>query len=102
MGILGGKVDVCNDEVATVDCGYLCKCGVGVFGDLEARKWARCVVCQRVVEREVGGTAGVVGVVGSVGLVGGTTKTAATTARTTGWEVGMSEKEGKRAVGRVG
>ena len=51
MGLVGG-----SRSKDTIDCGYLCKCGSVVAGDQGERRWERCVVCERVVEREVGGS----------------------------------------------
>lgn len=36
----------------TLQCAYLCKCGNAVLGDQAARRWARCVICERVVDSE--------------------------------------------------
>lgn len=42
----GGK------EAGYLESGYRCKCGNAVRGDEGARRWGRCVCCDRVVDRE--------------------------------------------------
>lgn len=46
-----GTVDGWTDK-GILTCTYLCQCGLAVAGDHSTRKCARCVACERVVERE--------------------------------------------------
>jgi hypothetical protein len=65
-----GKPVEAGGRVGTVDSGYRCRCGGTVFGDVERRRWARCVVCERVVDRELARERGVEMRVGETGVAG--------------------------------
>lgn len=67
LGELGPDVAVVDRHgkaVGTVSTSYLCRCGEFVPGNHALRGWARCVICERVVDRRrMGGLGEGVGVV---------------------------------------